>query len=152
MTPNTKTKNLLIWGAALLLSLFLAFVGSWVEQASTIPAEQPINWRSVWIDVGKALLAIAPVVAAGFNLPRFGREEVSSRVSNLGKEEAIARLDTPPIDSVQPTTPAELANAVIPHINIDALANAVINENRRRQLVERFPNGPISEKINQQIP
>lgn len=145
MTPNTKTKNLLIWGAALLLALFLAFVGSWVEQASTIPEDQAINWRRVWIDVAKSLLTLAPVVAAGLNLPRLGKEQVATMVNELGKDEALHRLETPVTDE-------KIAKILLPHIDITLLARRILDENRSRQLAERFPNGPISEKISQPIP
>lgn len=143
MTPKTKIENLLIWVAAVFLALLLSFLGSWVEQASSIPPEQSINWRSIWIDVVQSLLYLAPIVGAGLGLPRLGKEQIASMVSDLGKEEAVARLETPVL------TPEEVRNTIVGGTNIDlnALAVEILLENRKQEIAKRFPNGPIPEQI-----
>lgn len=90
MTPSTKTQNLALWGAALGVSVLLAFLSGiathWPEQGS-------IDWRGVVLDVIQVLLSVIPVAAAGLGLPRLGKEGVASLVSEVGKEQAIAALE-----------------------------------------------------------
>ena len=95
MLPKTQTENAIFWLAAFVLSFFIAFLTSWLEQATTIPEDAPILWRPIFIDLASWLVTSLPIAAAGLLGPKFGREEVSARVSELGKKEAIMRLDTP---------------------------------------------------------
>lgn len=153
MTPKTKTENLIAWAASIVAALLVAFLSSLVLQASSIPEDQPISWRPIWISVASTAISLIPVVVAGLGLPTFGKEYISSLTSNLGKEEAIARLETPAVDSVTPVTPEELSIAVIPHINLDVLATKILEErDRRESLARQFPNGPLPTTINESIP
>lgn len=90
MTPQNKTQNLMLWAAALGVAILLSFLGALAQQ---LPGDDPIRWRQVWLNVIQTILTTAPIVAAGFGLPRLGKEGVASLVSEVGTENAKAALE-----------------------------------------------------------
>lgn len=90
MTPDTTTKNLALWGAALAVSVLLAFLSG---VATHWPENGPIDWRGVMLDVIQVIVSTLPIVAAGLGLPRLGKEAVASLTSKVGKDNAVAVLE-----------------------------------------------------------
>lgn len=91
--PKTTRESQILWLSGFAISLLLAFLAAWLKQANTIPVDEPIVWRLVFIDVIGWVLTASPIAGLGLTLPKYGREEVSARVSELGKKEALSRLD-----------------------------------------------------------
>jgi hypothetical protein len=89
MTPQTLTQNLLYWAAALGVAVLLSFLSG---LATHWPAAGPIDWRGVWLDVIQTLLTTVPIVAAGFGLPRLGKEGIASLVSEVSSGQAKTAL------------------------------------------------------------
>lgn len=90
MTPATTTQNLLLWGAALGLAVLLSFLSG---VATHWPEGGAIDWRGVALDVIQTILTTAPLVAAGFGLPRIGKEPIAALVSQVGPGPAQAALE-----------------------------------------------------------
>jgi hypothetical protein len=90
VTPATTTQNLLLWGIALALAILLSFLSG---VATHWPENGPIDMRGVLLDVIQTILTTVPLVAAGLGLPRLGREDISSLVSDVGKGQAKAVLE-----------------------------------------------------------
>jgi hypothetical protein len=90
VNPETKTQNLLLWGAALGIALLLSFVSGVMTHW---PEAGGIDWRGVWLDVGQTVVTVVPIVAAGLGLPRLGREDISALVSQVGRGTAKAALE-----------------------------------------------------------
>lgn len=90
MTPKTTTQNLMLWGAAfglaVLLSALSGIATHWPEGGS-------VDWRGVTLDVIQTILTTAPLVAAGFGLPRLGKESIAALVSDIGKDRAQDALE-----------------------------------------------------------
>lgn len=128
MTPKNKTENLLLWGAALGLAVVLSFLSALAQQ---LPGEAPINWRVIWLAVISTILTTAPLVAAGFGLPRIGKEEVAGLVSAVGTENAKAAL-ADEADRQAGVTPPALTDT-----DIGRLAERVLAENEARQMAAK---------------
>lgn len=90
MTPKTINQNLLLWSAALGVSVVLAFL---TGVATHWPEGGSIDWRGVTLDVVQVLLSVIPVVAAGIGLPRLGKEGIASLVNEVGAPQAKAALE-----------------------------------------------------------
>lgn len=90
MTPTTTTQNLLYWAAALGVAVLLSFLSG---VATHWPEGGPIDWRGVVLDVVQTLLTTVPLVAAGFGLPRLGKESIAGLVSTVGPGPAKAALE-----------------------------------------------------------
>lgn len=106
MTPRTTAQNLLLWGAALAVSVLLSFLSG---LATHWPESGIIDWRGVWLDVIQTVLTTAPIVAAGLGLPRLGKEQVATLVSQVGAGPAKAALEVEAIrqaaGTIDPATP-----------------------------------------------
>lgn len=90
MLPKTITQNLLLWGAAFAIAVLLSALASIAENW---PAGAGIDWRAVCLDVIKTILTTVPIIAAGFGLPRLGREPISALVNEVGAPQAKAALE-----------------------------------------------------------
>lgn len=138
--PKNKQQATYYWIGFGVYTVVVLFLTSWLKQATLVPDDEPIRWRLVLMDIASGILAIAPVVGAAFKFPKFGREEVSSIVTEIGVEEAKARLQNP----ISETT----ASLEAAGVNLQELAKEIINQNElaRRERVRRFKNGEIPEK------
>ncbi len=81
MTPKTTAQNLLLWGAALGVSLILSLL---YGIALHWPEGGTVDWRSVWMGVIQTALTEIPIVAAGLGLPRLGKEPIAALSSEVG--------------------------------------------------------------------
>lgn len=111
MTPKNKTENLLYWGAALAVSILLAFLSG---VATHWPESGQIDWRGVWLDVIQAVLTAAPFVIAGLGLPRLGKEPIANLVSKVGAGNARVALEEEA--DRQAGIPAPLDNSTVAQV------------------------------------
>lgn len=105
MTPKTLNQNLLLWAAAFALAVLLSFLSG---IATHWPKGEGIDWQGVWLDVIQTILTTAPIIAAGWGLPRLGKEEVAVLSSAVGHDAAVDALQTARIQqavSGDPTVP-----------------------------------------------
>lgn len=130
MTPKTTSQNLLYWAGALAVAVLLSFLSG---IATHWPESGSIDWRGVVLDVVQTLLTTVPLVAAGFGLPRLGKEEVASLTSQVGTANATAALQDEAARQ-QGNDPAPLSDA-----DIGRLADAVLKK-RSAELQQRYPH------------
>lgn len=89
MTPKSTTENLLYWAAALAVAVLLSALSG---IATHWPEGGSIDLRAVTLDVIQTLLAAVPIVAAGFGLPRLGKEQAAALISKVGTQNAVDAL------------------------------------------------------------
>lgn len=129
MTPKTLTQNLLLWGAALALAVLLSFLSG---IAAHWPEGGSVDWRNVLLGVIQTILTTAPIVAAGFGLPRLGRESLSALVSEVGPSVAKATLEDEATRQMtgdpHPAVVPDLADEVVARIKAEMARDALISQ------------------------
>jgi hypothetical protein len=122
MTPKTTTQNLLLWAAAFALAIVLSFLGALAEQ---LPGDAPINWRIVLLNVVQTILSTAPIIAAGFGLPRLGKEPIAALVHEVGAGPAKSALE---VEAVKQATGV---NTTLTDADVERVTDELL---RRRDL------------------
>jgi len=143
LTPKTTTQNLLLYGVALLVSIFLAFLASLAKQ---LAGTDPINWRPILLDVITVIGAEVPFVVAALGLPNIGSEARALLTKRIGTDAATDALQTVALnkDNIAVVTPTTVANKIDPidiadKVDLDALAAAILDEKQRRENVSNQP-------------
>lgn len=89
MTPKTLKANLLAYGGAVAVALLISFLTSLSKE---LPGNDPIHWRTIFLDVVLSLLNVLPAIGLTTILPRVGREPVSALADKVGPSKAKAVL------------------------------------------------------------
>lgn len=130
--PQNKLQNVLLLGGSLILALLLAAVGSILEQ----PIDQSINWRLVFNDVGKTLIALSPAIIASLGLPRLGAEKRASLVNELGTDRATQVLQDA-ADGQGQARPMSHAELVDRTIDYDLLTDKIMERKKAEEEKEK---------------
>lgn len=140
MTPKTPTQNLLLWGAALLAAIVLAFLGG---IAAHWPENGSIDWRGVILDTIRSILTASPFVLAGLGLPMLGKENIAALVHEIGPGPAQAALEVEAVKQATGITglaPEQVADIVA------AVKAEMVRDPEGRLAAPRVPADPLVSK------
>lgn len=127
LIPQNKTQTVLMWLLALLGAITLAFLSSLAQQ---LPGSEPINWRTIALDVINVIISSAPFVAAGLGLPRLGAENRARLINEIGADRAVDVLEQ------EAQTQADNAQGLNTTYNVDSvdygkLADSILERRER---------------------